>query len=70
VDATRRMGLGTTPHPIPDLSSNDERVVRNIGSIFNVGYLDLVNVGIAIIFVLIYQDVVWLDIRTHDAFLM
>jgi hypothetical protein len=29
-----------------------------------------VNVGIAIIFVLIYQDVVWLDIRTHDAFLM
>jgi hypothetical protein len=58
------MGLGASPHPIPNLPSDDSTIVRNISSIFNVGNLDLFDGSMTIRLVPIHHDVVCLDICT------
>ena len=64
------MSLGASPHPIPNLPSNNGRIIRNISSIVDVGNLDPANGSIAVCSVPMHHDVIWLDIRMHDAFLV
>lgn len=64
------MRFGTLPHPIPNMSSHDGRIARDIGCVFDVGNLDLLNSRITVRLVPIPHDIIWLDIRMHNVFLV